>query len=234
MQWLDIFPKGSMEITWRWEACHFKLQSKPLLRPQPYQRTKRIFSTVMFWQGWMSLSSSRKNSRGKIGGLGFKRSGFEKMDVPLHLCQQYFTFEGWFNRVSLYHFYFLPHLAAQIKINPSSYFLESLKHMEDRFKAHTDPSSHFICHNALIKLLIKNQLAKVESTWSHFLFGEVFNLNHLKDEEADQRLPKKRRKLKIKPLLSYLPAKKTWKFHLHHLVKKFPKSNRGKVPSFIN
>ena len=143
------------------------LQSKPLLRPRPYQRMVRKSFTITLWQGLMSPRRiQRPNWR-----IGVQKEWLQdQWHVPLRLYQQYFSCEGRYNQVNLYDFYLLAHLAGQISINPCFYLLESLKHMAARFRARTNPSSHFIYHKALIKLIIKNQLAKIGRTWSHFIF----------------------------------------------------------------
>lgn len=89
------------------------------------------------------------------------------------------------------------------------YLLESFKHMAARSRARTNPSSHFIYHKALIKLIIENQLAKIGWTWSRFIFWGGFQHQPIKRKRGKPQTAKRGREQKIKLLLSPLPAKKT-------------------------
>lgn len=85
----------------------------------------------------------------------------DKWNWFLKITQSFFTCEGRFNQVNLYHFHFLAHLASQVRMKTCLYLLEILMHMETHFRARTYTSSHYVYHKSIIKLLIQNQLAKV-------------------------------------------------------------------------
>lgn len=87
----------------------------------------------------------RAEFKDKNKKVGVQRSQLEdQWHWMLHITQSYFMCEGHFNRVNLYHFHFLAHLARQVRMNSCFYLLESLKHMDTRFWARADPSPHFI------------------------------------------------------------------------------------------
>lgn len=68
----------------------------------------------------------------------------------------------------------MEHLDGKIKITPCFHLLERLKHMDARYRARNNPSTHFIYYKAFIKLLVESQLARLNKTCDHFLFSGGF------------------------------------------------------------
>ena len=92
-----------------------------------------------------------------------------------------------------YHMRFLHHVTGANKLNMPFYLLKSLEKMSIRARNHPSSSSSNMFHHGLIKLLINQELGKVERSWSHFLFRGGFKVN-LKYAEKIKRKQKSSRK----------------------------------------
>lgn len=125
------------------------------------------------------LKEEFKNQNWKVGvQIAWLQDEFNFL---LKITRSYFTYEGNFNKVNIYHFHFLAYLACQFRMNGCFYLLASLKHMTTFFRERTYPSPHYVYHKTLIKLSIENQLEKSRRIWSHFLFWGGFQPLPLKD-----------------------------------------------------
>ena len=99
----------------------------------------------------------------------------DKWHRLLCITLSYFTCEGRFNQLNMYHFLFVSHITGQVKMNTSYCLLMSLKQISVRVMERPNASSHFIYHKGFIKLLVENHLRIVGRTWEHFLFWGSLN-----------------------------------------------------------
>ena len=102
----------------------------------------------------------------------------------LHIIQRYVTCERRFSMVYHYHMRFLQHVTCDNKLNLPFYLLKSLEKMHVRAHNYPSSSSSNMFHHGLIKLLITQELGKVERSWSHFIFWGGFKVN---SKYADKR-----------------------------------------------
>ena len=72
---------------------------------------------------------------------------------------------------------FIQHVTGPNKLNLPFYLLKSLENMFVRVRNHPISSGSNMFHRGLIKLLITQELAKLERSWSHFLFWGGFKVN---------------------------------------------------------
>ena len=81
---------------------------------------------------------------------------------------------------------FLEHVIGANILNLPFYLLKSLEKMAIRARNHPSCSGSNMFHHGLIKILITQELGKLERSWSHFLFWGVFKVN-LKSTEKIKR-----------------------------------------------
>ena len=85
----------------------------------------------------------------------------ESQDV-LHIIQRYVTCEGIFGTVYRYHMRFLQHVTGANKLNLPFYLLKILEKMVVRARNHSSSFGSNMFHHGLIKLLITQELGKLE------------------------------------------------------------------------
>ena len=90
---------------------------------------------------------------------------------------------------------FLFHVTGANKLNFPFYLLKILEKMDVRAGNHSSSSGSNVFHHGLIKLLITQELGKLERSWSHFIFWEGFKVK-FKDAEKIKR-NKKSSKIKV-------------------------------------
>ena len=81
---------------------------------------------------------------------------------------------------------FLQHVIGANKLNLPFYLLKSIENMFVRARNHPSSSGSNMFHHGLIKLLITQELGKLERSWSHFLLWGGFKFN-IKDAEKRKR-----------------------------------------------
>ena len=72
---------------------------------------------------------------------------------------------------------FLQHVIGANKLNLPLFLLKSLDKMSVRVGNYPISSSSNMFHHGLVKLLITQELGKLERSWSHFLFWGGFEVN---------------------------------------------------------
>ena len=100
----------------------------------------------------------------------------------------YFTCEGRYHRISMFHLKFLAHLVGKIKMNMPYFLLRSLIKMSSKVRARPKTPPHCIFHRGLIKMLIINHLRKLNTTWENLLFWGYF------DKQGPSKLKSKKGK----------------------------------------
>lgn len=88
----------------------------------------------------------------------FLKENYSKM---LMVIQKYFTCEGRFHMVYQYHFRLLLHFIDKQSLDIPFYLFKSLGNMDVRVQAKPDVSSTSIFHHGLIKLLVIEELNRL-------------------------------------------------------------------------
>jgi len=105
----------------------------------------------------------------KLTARAQRRCMKKKSDELLKVIQRYFTCEGMFNMVYLYHVRLLLHFACKKTLNIPYFLYRSMGKMEDKIHANPKKYESSLFHCALIKLLIAKELRKRKRTWESFL-----------------------------------------------------------------
>lgn len=87
-----------------------------------------------------------------------------KLDKNFLTCERRYTI------VFLYHMRFLFHFAGIRTLNLPYFILKSLTKMVARIQTHQEASKYNMYHQAIIKVLVEEELKKRNQTWDHFLF----------------------------------------------------------------
>lgn len=115
----------------------------------------------------------------------------ENYSKLLFVIQKYFTCEGRFHMVYMYHFRLLLHFTGKQSFDLPFYLFRSLGKMSDKVQARAEGSETSIFHHGLIKLLMLEKLKKLNRDWTIFLFLDGY--------EVDSVTPKENPKPKATP-----------------------------------
>ena len=122
----------------------------------------------------------------------------------MQIIQRYVTSEGRFGTVYRYHMRFLQHVIGANKLNLPFYLLKFLEKMSVRVRNNPISSSSNMFYHGLVKLLITQELGKLERSWSHFLFWGGFKVNLKSIEKRKRkRVVENSNSTKTKPLSEY-------------------------------
>ena len=72
--------------------------------------------------------------------------------------------------VFLYHMRFLFHIAGMETLNLPFFLLKSLTNMLAKIRTQRAASEYSLYHQYLIKLLVEEEIRKINQSWDHFLF----------------------------------------------------------------
>jgi hypothetical protein len=86
----------------------------------------------------------------------------------------YFTSEGRYDKLMLYHFRLLDHFTGKTLLNLPFFLHKSLTKVCKKIRAEPLSIKNSLCHFGLIKLIILEELKQRGRTWQHFLFWEGF------------------------------------------------------------
>jgi hypothetical protein len=89
----------------------------------------------------------------------------------LNVIRRYFTCEGRFDRVYSYHIRLLMHFTGKTFLNLTLFFLQSLERMVDNVQDEDDQSRKNLFHLSLIKLLVVEELGRLDKYWDSFLIS---------------------------------------------------------------
>lgn len=95
----------------------------------------------------------------------------------LMVIQKYFTCDGRFHMVYQYHFRLLVHFIGKRTLDIPFYRFKILGNMVDKVQAKSDTSSTSIFHDGLIKLLVVQELNRLNRDWLTFLFLSGYELD---------------------------------------------------------
>jgi hypothetical protein len=93
------------------------------------------------------------------------------------VVQCYFTCEGRFDRVYLYHIRLLMHFTGKNPLNLPFYLYKSLGKMADMVQARVDQLKSSLFHFSLVKLLVVEELKKSNRDWDSFLTSTNISLD---------------------------------------------------------
>jgi hypothetical protein len=108
--------------------------------------------------------------------------------------QLYFTSEGRYDKLMLYHFRLLDHFTGKTLLNLPFFLHKSLTKVCKRIRDEPLSIKNSLCHYGLIKLIILEELGQRGRTWQHFLFWEGFEtqtqpINEQKKTGKNQSTP---------------------------------------------
>jgi hypothetical protein len=98
----------------------------------------------------------------------------EHHDKLLRVIKRYFTCEGCFKKVYLYHIRFFMHFVGKKTINLPYYLSRSLGKMADKVQAKPNQVESNLFHFSLIKLLVLEELKKEKGEWNSFFVASGF------------------------------------------------------------
>jgi flagellar biosynthesis protein FlhB len=100
--------------------------------------------------------------------------GFDKM---LKVILRYFTCEGIFNMIYQYHIRLLLHFIGKDLINIPFYLFRSMGKMVDRVQAKSKAMDTSVFHSRLIRMLVMEELKKINLTWEQFIVSSNLQLD---------------------------------------------------------
>jgi CRISPR/Cas system-associated endonuclease Cas3-HD len=100
--------------------------------------------------------------------------GFDKM---LNVIQRYFTCEGRFNMIYQYHIRLLLHFTGKDIMNIPFYLFRSMGKMVDRVQAKSKDVDTSVFHSGLIRMLVMEDLKKINIAWEKFIASTHMQLN---------------------------------------------------------
>lgn len=89
-------------------------------------------------------------------------------DELLKVIQRYFTCEGRFNMVYLYHIRLLLHFTSKRALNLPYFLYKSIGKMAGKIQANLKSYENSLFHCVLIKLMIVKEMKKRKKTWESF------------------------------------------------------------------
>jgi len=118
----------------------------------------------------------------------------EEWTALLLLVQKFFTCEGRFRILYVYHAKIMMHFMGEHDINLPYFLLSSLRKMCSTVQRNINNIEPHLCHHGLVKILIEEQLKAKRDTWERFLVR-----NHFQEVgEASGSSPKVPRKSRRK------------------------------------
>jgi hypothetical protein len=117
----------------------------------------------------------------KIGATIPREYVLDPYEKLLRVIQRYFTCEGRFDRVYQYHVRLLMHFTGKNPLNLPFYLYRSLGKMADRVQARADQLKSSMFHFSLVKLLIVEELRKLNREWDSFLSSANIPLEPKRD-----------------------------------------------------
>jgi hypothetical protein len=110
-----------------------------------------------------------KYRKQKFGATIPREYVLEHYEKLLRVIQRYFTCEGIFDRVYQYHIRLLMHFTGKSLLNLPFYLYRSLGKMADKVQARADQLKSSLFHFSLVKLLVIEELRKMNMDWDSFL-----------------------------------------------------------------
>ena len=115
------------------------------------------------------------------------KDNYSKMNMVI---QKYFTCEGIFHMIYQYYFRLLLHFIGKHLLDLPFLLFRSLGKMADKIQAKPESSDTSIFHHGLIKLLVMEELKKLNKDWATFLFLSGYDVDVL----TPRRKPKSKKK----------------------------------------
>jgi hypothetical protein len=176
----------------------------------------------------------------KIGATIPREYVLEPYEKLLRVIQRYFTCEGRFDRVYQYHVRLLMHFTGKNPLNLPFYLYRSLGKMEDKVQARVDQLKSSLFHFSLVKLLVVEELRKINRDWDlscpqpifpwtpkeipHCLLKYCLLAAQVKREKVLQRKEKER---KLKALLQASQFQKRVGIYCLPMNQKRPRNPEG-------
>src|ERR1700733_8544482 len=112
----------------------------------------------------------------------------EEWKVLLLLVQKFFTCEGRFGALYVYHGKIMQQFQGEHDINLPYFLFQSLRKMCSMAQRNPRNIEAYLCHHSLVKLLIEEQLKEKQDTWEKFLVRNHF------EEPGESSIPRKSRR----------------------------------------
>ena len=98
---------------------------------------------------------------------GYMKENYAKMLLVVH---KYFTCEGRFHMVYSYHFRLLLHFIGKKPLDLPFFSFITLGNISDKVHAKAEGSETSVFHQGLIRLLVLEELKRLNRNWASFLF----------------------------------------------------------------
>jgi len=129
----------------------------------------------------------------------------EEWTALLLLVQKFFTCEGRFGIMYVYHEKIMMHFMGEHDINLPYFLLSSLRKMSTTVQRNMGNIEPHLYHHGLIKILIEEQLKTKKDTWEKFLIR-----NHFQEASGSSpKVPKKSRKRTREEVTSEISLEET-------------------------
>ena len=102
------------------------------------------------------------------------KENYEKFFIVI---QNYFTYEGIFHMVYSYHLRLLLHFVGKRSLDFPFYLYKSLGKMSDKVQIKTKGNETSLFHHGLIKLLVLEELRRLDRDWISFFFVSGYEID---------------------------------------------------------
>jgi hypothetical protein len=107
----------------------------------------------------------------------------------LRVIQKCFTYEGRFDKVREYHIRILMHFTGNNPLNIPFYLFRSLGKMVDKVQLRKEQGDASLFHFSLIKLLVLEELRKINQDWESFLNSSGIEVDSLSIPQSHRNTP---------------------------------------------
>jgi len=108
----------------------------------------------------------------------------EEWKYTLPVVQKYISCEGRFSIVHCYLMRFLLHLNGSSIMNLPYYLLKSMTKMENKVQTHPKNVAYSLFHQGIIKVLVRKELDKPQTSWEYFLCSLGFEEHEKKSHKT--------------------------------------------------
>jgi hypothetical protein len=116
-----------------------------------------------------------------------RRYMLEHHDQLLIVIHRYFTYEGLFNKVCMYHIKLLMHFTGKKSLNLPYYMCIRLGKMDNKVQDKSKQVDLSLFHFSLINLLVLEELKKTNGKWNYFLSTSGFCIETTSSQPSKEK-----------------------------------------------
>jgi len=134
----------------------------------------------------------------------------EEWKFLLLLVQKFFTCEGRFGVLYVYHGKIMLQFQGEHDINLPYFLFQSLRKMCSMAQRNPRNIEAYLCHHSLVKLLIEEQLKEKQDTWEKFLVRNHF------EEPGESSIPRKSRRKRKESISETVQGQTVEEIEVYH------------------